>query len=185
MSLDHKKINYSADITSIYNLYVDDMFTYAIYLGFRKEDVMDAIHDVFYKIGSDDKYLNEISNLKFYLFRSLKNRLLDLNKSKREYIDLSEKYLLDLPFDINVTIEDDIIDKEKQLKIEAQIAEMLNSLTERQREVVYLRYVLEYDYEQISELMNITVHGCRKLLSKAMQNLRDKYASLILLFLWI
>ncbi|MPM98916.1 hypothetical protein SDC9_146106 [bioreactor metagenome] len=60
---------------------------------------------------------------------------------------------------------------------------MLDSLTERQREVVYLRYVQEYDYVQISELLNISIHGCRKLLSKAMQNLREKYGAFVFLFL--
>ena len=60
---------------------------------------------------------------------------------------------------------------------------MLDSLTERQREIVYLRYVQEYDYPQIAELLNISIHGCRKLLSKAMQTLREKYGTLILLFL--
>ena len=61
---------------------------------------------------------------------------------------------------------------------------MLDSLTERQREIVYLRYIQEYDYEQIAQLLNITVHGCRKLLSKAMQNLREKYGALVFLFLF-
>ncbi len=58
---------------------------------------------------------------------------------------------------------------------------MLNALTDRQREIIYLRYVQEYDYLQIAELLQISVHGCRKLVSKAILSLREKFGSLTLL----
>lgn len=172
------------NIASIYNRYVDDLHTYALYLGFEKGIIMDAIHDVFCKFAADEKLLQDVSNIKFYLFKSLKNRLYDIYKARKEYVELSAIDLQDAPFNIQVTIEDRLIDKEEQQQIKDQLSEMLDSLTERQREVVYLRYVQEYDYAQISELLNISVHGCRKLLSKAMQNLREKYGALVFLFLF-
>ena len=172
------------NIASLYNRYVDDLYTYALYLGFEKGIIMDAIHDVFCKFAADEKQLQDVSNLKFYLFKSLKNRLYDIYKARKEYAELSAIDLQDAPFNIQVTIEDRLIDKEEQQQIKDQLSEMLDSLTERQREVVYLRYVQEYDYAQISELLNISIHGCRKLLSKAMQNLREKYGALVFLFLF-
>ena len=171
------------NIASIYNRYVDDLYTYALYLGFEKEVIMDAIHDVFCKFAANEKLLQDVSNIKFYLFKSLKNRLYDIYKARKEYAELSAIDLQETPFNIQVTIEELLIDQEEQQQIKNQLAEMLESLTERQREIVYLRYVQEYDYEQISELLNISVHGCRKLLSKAMQNLREKYGALVFLFL--
>ena len=171
------------NIASIYNRYVDDLYTYALYLGFKKEIIMDAIHDVFCKFAASEKLLQDVSNIKFYLFKSLKNRLYDIYKARKEYAELSAIDLQETPFNIQVTIEERLIGQEEQQQIKNQLAEMLESLTERQREIVYLRYVQEYDYEQISELLNISVHGCRKLLSKAMQNLREKYGTLIFLFL--
>jgi RNA polymerase sigma factor (sigma-70 family) len=172
------------NIASIYNRYVDDLYTYALYLGFEKGIIMDAIHDVFCKFAASEKLLQDVSNIKFYLFKSLKNRLYDIYKARKEYVELSAIDLQDAPFNIQVTIEDRLIDKEEQQQIKDQLSEMLESLTERQREVVYLRYVQEYDYAQISELLNISIHGCRKLLSKAMQNLREKYGALVFLFLF-
>lgn len=171
------------DIASIYNLYVDDLYTYALYLGFEKGIIMDAIHDVFCKFAADEQLLQNVSNVKFYLFKSLKNRLYDIYKTQKEHIGLSAIDMQEAPFNIQVTIEDKLIDKEEQQQIKNQLSEMLDSLTERQREVVFLRYVQEYDYAQISELLNISIHGCRKLLSKAMQNLREKYGALLFLFL--
>ncbi len=72
------------NIAEIYNNYVDDMYTYAIYLGFKEYDIIDAIQDVFVnlcELNRDNK--KKISNIKFYLFKSLRNRLIDLYKKKR------------------------------------------------------------------------------------------------------
>lgn len=180
-------MNNREKIESIYNLYVDDLFTYATYLGFNKDTVLDAIHDVFCKLSSDSNILQSVINIRFYLFRSLKNRLLDIHKTEKTHLDLT---LFDsdpdYPFDIDVTIEDDFIDKEEQERIRKRIDEMLKVLTPRQREIIYLRYVQEYDYTQISELLNISIHGCRKLTSTAIQNLRKKFGnSVVSLFLLI
>ncbi len=171
------------NIASLYNRYVDDLYTYALYLGFEKGIILDAIHDVFCKFAADEKRLQDVSNVKFYLFKSLKNRLNDLYKMQKKHIRLSAIDEQEVPFNIQVNIEEQLIDKEEQQQIKDQLSEMLDSLTERQREVVYLRYVQEYDYTQISELLNISVHGCRKLLSKAMQSLRENYGAFVFLFL--
>lgn len=174
------------DITSIYNLYVDDLFTYGCYLGFEREIVKDAIHDVFVKIVSDNDILKNIDNIKFYLFRSLKNRLLDIHKKRKKQIELEDiDPFLEIPFNIQVNVEDLIIEKEEQTQIKTEIEQMLNSLTDRQREIIYLRYVQEYDYQQISELLQISIHGCRKLVSKAILSLRGKFGLLIMFLTFI
>lgn len=169
------------DIASIYTLYVDDLFTYGCYLGFEKEVVKDAIHDIFVKITTDNSKLEDISNIKFYLFRSLKNRLLDIYKHQKEYIGLENiSPAREIPFNIDVNVEQLMIEEEEQMRIKTELEQMLNSLTDRQREIIYLRYIQEYDYPQIAELLRISVHGCRKLVSKALLSLREKYAIIFL-----
>lgn len=174
------------EITSLYNQFVDDLFTYGQYLGFEKEVVRDAIHDVFLKLHAERKFLTDVKNTKFYLFRSLKNRLIDIHKYKREFVTLEgDDSSLELPFMISVNVEDSFIENEEGQQIKSQIEEMLNSLTDRQREVIYLRYVQEYDYDQIAQLLGISVHGCRKLVSRAIISLREKFGILIAFLLTI
>lgn len=171
------------DIAIIYNRYVDDLYTYGVYLGFENEIVKDAIHDLFLKFSTDNTLVSGISNIRFYLFKSLKNRLYDLFKNKKEQVGLSDvDQNAVFPFQFTVTVEDHYIDDETRRLIQKQIEEMLDSLTDRQREIVYLRYIQEYDYPQISQLLGISIHGCRKLLSRAMQELRNKYGVLLILF---
>jgi RNA polymerase sigma factor (sigma-70 family) len=169
-------VNRVYKITTIYNAYVNDLFTYGLYLGFDKESVKDAIHDVFLKLSTNNNLLDNAENIKFYLFRSLKNRLIDTHKNRKEHVTLEAmNSILELPFNMTVNVETLLIEQEEKLQIKKEIVQMLDFLTPRQREIIYLRYIHEYDYKQISELLQISVHGCRKLVSKAILNLREKF----------
>lgn len=172
------------DLSYIYNLHVVDLFTYGCYLGFDRELVKDAIHDVFVKFKTDETLLKDISNIKFYLFKALKNRLFDIQKRNiREVAMDNFQTFEEMPFDIQVDVEEQFIEEEEQIEVKQNIEMMLNTLTKRQREIIYLRYVQEYDYDEISELLNISVHGCRKLVSKSIISLREKFGPLMALLL--
>jgi len=82
---------------------------------------------------------------------------------------------LELTFNMTVNVETLLIAQEEKIQIKHEITQMLDALTPRQREIIYLRYIHEYDYKQISELLQISVHGCRKLVSKAILSLREKF----------
>lgn len=174
------------DIGSIYSLYVNDLFTYGQYLGFEDNSVKDAIHDVFVKMTIDSDKLLSVTNIKFYLFRSLKNRLLDLHKNQKKQTSLDNtEHSPEIPFTIEVNVEDLMIEEEERKEIKTEIESMLDTLTPRQREIIYLRYVQEYDYDQIAELLQISVHGCRKLVSKAITTLRIKFGPLALFLMYM
>ena len=79
----------------------------------------------------------------------------------------------ELPFTIHITIEDILIQSEDEENIKTVIGNMLQSLTAHQREIIYLRYTQECEYEEIARLMNISVHSCRKLIYKAITKLRS------------
>lgn len=170
-------------IASTYNEYLDSLYSYALYLGFDEESAMDAIHDVFYKLCIQHASLDEIKNLKYYLFRSLRNRLIDHKRTTREFTSSSVpiQHLHSregsdtgnpLPFHLNVTVEDELIQKEDAEEIRQKVENVLNRLTDRQREVIYLRYIQECSYEEISEIIQISVAASRNLVSKSIVKLR-------------
>jgi len=165
----------SENIALIYNKYVDDMYAYALFLGFKKDIIMDAIHDVFYKLHVKRVSFEKIQNPKFYLFCSLKNRLIDICRKNTEGLEFNETYEKlsnSPPFALQITIEDEMIRKEDLEEIRQKVENILNSLTDRQKEIIYHRYINEYTYEEIAELMNISVPACRNLHSKSMTKLK-------------
>lgn len=175
-------------IASTYNEYLDPLYSYALHLGFDEQTAMDAIHDIFYKLCTHHSSLNEIGNLKFYLFRSLRNRLIDLKRTNRESPGLlsPEEDLDDqLPFHLSVTVEDELIMKEDSEEIRQKVEHVLNRLTDRQREIIFLRYIQECSYEEISEIMQISIAAGRNLVSKSIAKLRVASLTLTLFLLFV
>lgn len=165
-----------ASISSIYSQYIDSLYAYALQLGFDESITMDAIHDVFYKLCTQKNLLENISNLKFYLFRALKNRLIDIYRTRREFPgieEISDSIYPHMSFKMDVTIEDEIVKQEDEKEIAAKVEKVLSNLTDREREIIYFRYIEEFDYKQIAELMGISVASCRNLISKSMTKLKD------------
>lgn len=174
------------DISLIYIEHGDVLFSYARHLGFDEDTAMDAVHDLFYKLCENSDIYKEKENIKFYLFRILKNRLIDIQRTNREYAGNNEIENYDeLTFRLEVSVEEDFIAQEEREEIKLKVQNILNSLTDRQREIVYLRYIHEYSYEEIAQLMNISVVSCRNLLSKAMTNLKDSSIPIVTLMLII
>jgi RNA polymerase sigma factor (sigma-70 family) len=171
------------EIHNIYKVHIHDMYSYARHLGFSRETSMDAIHDVFMNILVNETRLSDILNIRIYLFCALKNRLLNIVKQKIQTVELPDDENIDFPFTIDVTVEDTMIQREEDEKIKRKVEKLLNTLTDRQREVIYLRYMQELEYEQIAKIMNITAPACRKLVHKAMTKLRETGEGVILLYL--
>lgn len=165
------------EIEIIYNKYIDEMYWFALHLGFNKDLIMDAIHDVFCKLFSDEVCTCQIENKKHYLFISLKNRLLDICKSEKKYVCLcSELETTCLIPQLEKTAEDHLISVEDEEIVNNLIAGLLNKLTRRQRQIVYLKYIRELEYEKIEKELNITYSSSRKLIHKALQVLRQQYS---------
>lgn len=171
----------SENIEAIYRSHVQNLYNYAIYLGADKELAMDLIHDIFCKLCAEKKTIRRINNMESYLFRSLKNSLINASNSK-ESSHLELKVLQHKPI-CSEDAEDLYISIEEEREIKTKIDDMLATLTERQKEIIYLRYALEYDYAQIAEIMGITPGSCRKLTHKAITELRQKFPYNFLLIL--
>ncbi|GHT61958.1 DNA-directed RNA polymerase sigma-70 factor [Bacteroidia bacterium] len=156
--------------TCLYNQYADTLLAYGIGLGFEKETVKDAIHDVFLKLYFNRESLKDIDNLKFYLLRMLKNRLLDILKTT---VDTSDIGIQELNFSITTTILDELIGDEERLALQNKIEKLLSCLTDRQREAIYLRYMQEMSYDEIAGLLKMTPQATRKLIFRAMERMRE------------
>lgn len=167
-----------------YELYLNDLYSYGISLGCEKEVVKDLVQDIFIKIYNKQKDFFSVNHLKYFLFRSLKNQLYNFYKSKAvtSKTDISDDIL---NFSITTTVLDNIIDAEESIAIKKKIEDLLSKLTPRQKEVIYLRYMQNMEYDEISEIMGITPHATRKLVSRSLKKMRDEELLISFLFYMI
>lgn len=164
-----------------YKYFINDMYAYGRSLGADEKHVMDAVQDVFLTIFRDKPYLKSVEHFKFYLFKSLKNRLYDLFKSK-PFSMVSDMEGEVLNFSIKTTVLDDIIEEEDREIIRQKIEKLLSILTPLQKESLYLRYVQEFEYAEISEMMGKTQSAIRKLVSQALQKIQKENNILPMIF---
>jgi RNA polymerase sigma factor (sigma-70 family) len=166
--------------TLLYEKYIDDLFSYGKAITSDVEQVKDAIQDVFYKILSNRKLLQNVQNLKCFLFISLKNRIIDMN---RKATTISSEDLSISNFTVtNLTILDDLIEEEDRKEICERVKKLLNELTSRQRGAVCLRYIYNMKYGEIADILNMqNEKSARNLVSRAIEKLRSENPSIILL----
>ncbi len=153
----------------IYNKYVDDLFAYGISLGFPKESCKDAIQDIFIKVYLNKNRIANIDNITGYIFKSFKNRLIDLNRSNYTINNIDT---IKESFTLDVTVLDNIIDKETAKILKEKVKRLLDTITIDQREAVYLKYVAELNHKEIADILNINEESSRKRLYRAMEKLR-------------
>ncbi|MEA5046269.1 MAG: sigma-70 family RNA polymerase sigma factor [Petrimonas sp.] len=158
----------------IYKQYVNELYVYGLSLGFSSDICMDAIQDVFYKLYITKDKLKNILHPKTYLFRAFKNRVFDIQKHNRK-TDVQE--ITDNVFSIQVTVLDSIVDEEERILLKNRIENLMLSLSDRQREAIYLRYMQDLDYEDIAQVLGLQVDSVRKLVYRGLESIRKNISA--------
>lgn len=153
----------------IYNCYVNDLLSYGISLGFDEETCRDAVHDLFYKLYVDKNKLLQVKNVSSYLFRSFRNRLINIHSRQSKTSNIEDE---DIPFITEITILDALINNEDVEKLKKIVSDLLSEITPRQREAIYLRYMQEMEYEEIAELLKMDSNSARRLVHRGIKSLR-------------
>ncbi len=156
-----------------YKYFINDMYAYGRSLGADEKQVMDAVQDVFLKVFFDRPHLSSVEHFKYFLLKSLKNRLYDLFKSK-SYSTTTDISGEGLTFSIKTTVLDEMIEDEDRMIIQQKIEKLLSVLSSSQKEALYLRYIQELEYAEISAMMGKSEVAIRKLVSQAIHTIRKE-----------
>jgi RNA polymerase sigma factor (sigma-70 family) len=155
---------------AIYRQHFDMLYEYGLRRTKDEGLTRDTIHDLFVKLWTNRTNLRETDNIKYYLLASFKNSLLNAQASKgrqKEYPTANpEEFLLQF----TQTMANPAEESGQQ---QARLLEALDQLRPRQKEIIWLRYFEEMDYDQIAVLLDISVGGVYKLHYRALDALKD------------
>lgn len=156
-------------LSYVYFQNFQSLFQYGIRFKDDPEFIKDCIQDLFFKLIHAGENLGPTDNIRFYLFHALKNGIYkEIEKSKRnELLEFSS-----LKFDASFAFEEELAEKENISNQEMALLKALNELSDRQREIIYLRYECGMEYEQICDLMQLKSDSARKLVFRAIRSLR-------------
>jgi RNA polymerase sigma-70 factor (ECF subfamily) len=158
-------------------------FVYSIALRYlqSERDAEDASQEIFIKaLASISKFRGE-SSLKTWLYRISKNYCLNQIRKKKAltFFGLFGKDEDGFDFDF---VDPDLTPDEKieKSETETRFLKALSKLPEKQRETFALRYFEDMKYEEISQVLGITVGGLKanyyhavKKLAVELQDLKD------------
>ena len=159
--------------TYIYREYSQALYAYGMHFTSDKGLVEDCIQDVFVKIFQNRKHLQSTDNIKLYLFISLKNKLFNIFRKDIKYSQIDS---LEPVFAAEYTIEDEIIENEKEQFLNEKMIRMLEVLSPRQKEIIYYRFVEGLSYEEICQIMDMNYQSTQNLIQRSLKKLRTTFS---------
>jgi RNA polymerase sigma factor (sigma-70 family) len=176
----------NSDATSLewlYNCYFRLLYNYGKKLSVDDRSLEDGIHDLFVDLWRFRKNLSPTSSVRFYLYRSLRRRLIrndSYAKQLRHMVTLPEYLESHAPCE-----EQDIIEKEAQTGRSNQLKKLLADLSPRQYEAMVLRFYDELSFEEIGAILNVNEQSARNLVQRGVSQLKQFSRFLMLFFVFL
>ena len=154
---------------AIYQRYAATLSFFGFKLTTHEEIINDAIQDIFINLWQKRSQLPLVKNIKAYLLKSLRNRILRILES-RNLTGNGEQ-----PSEaIQDSFENRIILKELEQETLSQLHACIRSLPARQQEVINLRYFQNLKTEEIAEILEINYQSVSNLLYKGIKALKKQ-----------
>ncbi len=167
--------------TELYRLHVKAMYRYGMSLVAASEAfVFDCIHDVFTEIWIKRNRLTVPDNVRYYLLKALKNRILHLlSRKERSHQTFNEEFE---DFLVEPSAEEIFTQKEEASNRQEMITKLVSQLSHRQQEALRLRFAENMNYEQIAEIMLVNKQSAQNIVFRAVEKLRTWLSILIFVF---
>jgi RNA polymerase sigma factor (sigma-70 family) len=142
--------------------------------------VEDCIQDLFVDLWNKREGLGENDSVRRYLLVALRRRVFRV--MEREVKKVATEEPEEKHFQADFSIDYQLIQEELSAEKSKLLQTALDGLSDRQREVIYLKFFAEMDYPEIGEVMGLNYQSARNLAYRALEALRD--AMLVLFLQW-
>ena len=156
---------------SIYRKYIDELLSYGYRVTSDRQLIRDSVQDLFLHIWLRRNHLAVTDSIKFYLFRSLRNRIIHNLEKHPERFHADIGLVTDMAEEGNA-FETAIFGTDGPSDSYEKLADAVNRLSPRQREAVQLRYLHGFSLDEIAEMMQMNNQSVRNLLHRAIIQLR-------------
>jgi RNA polymerase sigma factor (sigma-70 family) len=173
--MEKKQLNALPDkeqlVTSWFEQYANSFLKYGLQIKNDRELVKDVIQELFAGIWHSSENIGDIKSAKNYLFISFRRKLFKAIESEKKRQSVGTVNVIDetVPSNLELAVE-----REESHQLSSSIMQMVATLSQRQREIIFLRFYEELDLTEIGEIMGLNYQATRNLLYKAIKNLRQE-----------
>ena len=157
--------------TAIYSAYSQKLYQYGLKFTQNRSIIEDSIQDLFLDLWKNRRTIGLTDNILRYLFKSFRHKLVRRLQQEKRY-DLNNDPEA-FSFDVTYSFEQVLILREiaeREMKI---FRTVLDGLTPRQKEAIYLKFTNGLSYEEVSGIMEMSLEACRNLVYRAVKGLRE------------
>lgn len=157
-------------LSYIYMENYDLLYDYGLRYTSEYEVVEDSIQEVFMSVIKYREKIGFVRNIQGYLISSFRRQLfLNLNNEKRT---ISMDQIPEVSFDYFKCPDNEISDKEEKEFLHATINDCISNLTNKQKEILFLRFEQDIPYDEIAKILNISVDSCYKSIYRTIRSIR-------------
>lgn len=133
------------------------------------EDAEDMVQEVYMKLWGRREELPDVQNMEAYCVALTKNMCIDrLRLAEVDRVDVD-----DVP--LSLAAADDVASQLERQDAVEQVKLIIETLPEKQQQVVTLRDIRDCTFEEIEEQTGLTAVNVRALLSRARKTIRERF----------
>jgi RNA polymerase sigma-70 factor (ECF subfamily) len=145
------------------------LFRFALRMLGNDDEAKDVVQEVFIRVWNGREQMHEIQNMEAWCMRITKNLSLDRLRA------IQRKATQPLETSYNVQHTDSTPDVKTELgESMQQVSQLIAALPEKQRQVIHLRDVEGYTYNEICEILELDMNQVKVNLFRARNAVREK-----------
>ncbi|RNA63675.1 sigma-70 family RNA polymerase sigma factor [Chryseobacterium nematophagum] len=146
----------------------NEMYRFAKRFVMSNDEAEDVVQDLMMKFWQKKEELEQFGNLKSYALKAVRNEC--LNRLKHHNVKLGFA---------DMQLHQSELYKMEVNNLKEHIIGFINQLPEKQRMVIHLKDVEEYDVSEISEILNMEENAIRVNLMRARQKVKEQILQLM------
>ena len=167
----HVREGDEAALEVLYMRHYQVLYRYGMKLAKEKEVAQDCVQEMFFQLWTRRDKLKEVQSVRFYLMKWLKREVVRRLNDKHTGNNIVS---IDRDTDHLGLVVEDMFEKNEVKSHNAnQVRKALDTLTPREREVIYMRFFLELTYDEICIAMNLSYQVVMNYIHRAIKSLRN------------
>ncbi len=166
-----------AAYAQIYRRYFFVLYNYGKKISSDNELIKDCIQDLFIKIWNNRENLNDTTSVKFYLFTSLKRKLLDSLKSPVQRLK-SEEDVMSMNLSDSSYLDDEAYHWQKE-----QVLKVMNKLSSHQQRLLQMKFYKNQSNQEIADELGITIQSVYNSVFKTLRTIRKQLSVILLIII--
>lgn len=154
----------------LYMQFADTLFSFGLIYSKDQEFVKDCIHDLFFDLYKYRKNLSDNDHIRNYLFKSLKRKIQSPQSGKLKLV-FTNTFQEGNEQKASLAEAEGLENQEENIE---NIRIAMGKLSDRQQEVLNLRFQVGLSYTEIAKILDISVESARTLVYRSVKTIREE-----------